>query len=237
MLTRRTPGNSRLPGLAVAALTGAAALVLLVLPGAGTALVVSSPVADPDAIVTLASHEWERLPMAARLAARYPDASLLLTLPQEVNEFNCHDCAGRVGRLVRAGVAEGRIHILPIRSPGTHGEALAVLEFVRRATIRRLVVVTSPYHTRRSLATFRTVLAGAGTRVGIEPATDSSPAQPSSWWRAPYDRWYVRYEWMAIVYYWWRYGVSVAAPDANLPISSTMRTAALPSHSGGGPGA
>src|SRR5512146_2396106 len=46
-----------------------AIVVLLVggavlLPDAGTALVVSQPVDNPDAIVSLASHEWERLPEA-----------------------------------------------------------------------------------------------------------------------------------------------------------------------------
>ena len=221
-------------GPALVSLAVAVATALVVLPGAGTSLVISIPVPDPDAIVTLASHEWERLPMAARLATRYPNAALLLTEPREVNLYNCHDCARRVGRLVRAGVAEPRIHVLPIPTSGTHGEALAALAFARREGVRRLAIVTSPYHTRRALATFRTVFAGTGTAIGIEPASDSSPAQPTSWWRAPYDRWYVRYEWAAIAYYWLRYGVNALAPNENRPISSTMRGAALPSHSGGG---
>ena len=220
-------------GPALVSLAVAVAMALVV-PSAGTSLVISIPVPDPDAIVTLASHEWERLPMAARLATRYPNAALLLTEPREVNLYNCHDCARRVGRLVRAGVAEPRIHVLPIPTSGTHGEALAALAFARRERVRRLVIVTSPYHTRRALATFRTVFAGTGTTIGIEPAADSSPAQPVSWWRTPYDRWYVRYEWAAIAYYWLRYGVNALAPNENRPISSTMRGAALPSHSGGG---
>ena len=46
---------------------------------AGSALVVSEPLASPDAIVSLASHEWERLPAAAALARQYPEALVVLT--------------------------------------------------------------------------------------------------------------------------------------------------------------
>jgi uncharacterized SAM-binding protein YcdF (DUF218 family) len=130
-----------------------------------------------------------------------------------VNEFNCHDCSGRLGRLRRAGVESNRVRILRLTSPGTHGEALAVREYERRSPITRLMVVTSPYHTRRSLAVFRKVLAGTGTTVGVTPALRNSRAQPATWWRTPYDRWYVRYEWAAIPYYAVRYGVNAVALD------------------------
>ena len=175
---------------------------------AGTFLVISRPADTPDAILSLASHEWERLPAAARLAIANPSALLLLTLPQPASEFNCHDCSGRVARLERLGVAENRIRILPLTSPGTYGEALAALSFVRQARVRRLLIVTTPYHTRRSLAAFRSVFNGSGVEIGIEPAS-SSPARPDRWWATPYDRAYVAYEWAALMYYAVRYGVVV----------------------------
>jgi len=74
--------------------------------------------------------------------------------------------------------------------------------------------VTSPYHTRRSLATFRQVVGAAGASVGVEPATRTSPARPERWLAASYDRAYVRYEWAAVFYYWLRYGVPPFAPAA-----------------------
>ena len=60
---------------------------------------------QPDAIVSLASHEWERLPEAAALARRAPKAIVVLSQPINLNAFNCHDCEHRVDRLVAAGVA------------------------------------------------------------------------------------------------------------------------------------
>ena len=190
-------------------------LVLLALIGAlskaGTLLVVSRPLAHPNAVLSLSSHEWERLPAAARLASANPSAVVLLTLPQPVTVFNCHDCSGRVGRLRRLGVAESRIRILPLTSPGTRGEALAALTFAREAHVSQLLIVTTPYHTRRALATFESVFEGSGVEIGIEPATMWSAATPERWWAAPYDRWYVAYEWAAIVYYATRYRVLAVA--------------------------
>ena len=188
---------------------------------AGSILVVSRPLAMPDAIVTLASHEWERLPHAARLAAKYPAATVLLTLPPEPTMHNCNDCANRADRLTRAGVEAARIQVVPITLSGTYGEAVAILGYARSAAIRRLAIVTSPYHTRRSLATFRKVFAASGVdvEIGIEPASASSPARPSRWWWYGYDRAYVAYEWAALVYYAARYGVlavSTATGDLTL---------------------
>jgi uncharacterized SAM-binding protein YcdF (DUF218 family) len=181
-------------------------------PFAGTALIVSEPVSSPDAIVSLASHEWERLPETVKLAKRYPRALVVLTLPQSVNQYNCHDCARRPERLIRAGVEMGRIRILPLTEGGTYGEAVATRAFVTERELKSVVVVTSPYHTRRSLATFQAAL-GPGVSVGIVPATATSPARPERWWSIPYDRAYVGYEWAATLYYWGWHHVPLF-PDA-----------------------
>jgi uncharacterized SAM-binding protein YcdF (DUF218 family) len=205
--------TSRRPRIlaAIALLIAAMAAILVVGAHAGTALVVSHPLADPDAIVSLASHGWERLPVATEIAAENPHALLLLTLPQMPNEYNCYECSGRAHQLEQAGISKDRIRILPLTSGGTHGEAIAVRDFAQRSPIKRLMIVTSPYHTRRSLALFRNILAGTDTAIGITPASAKSKARPDQWWRTPYDRWYVRYEWAAIPYYFVRYGVNAFA--------------------------
>lgn len=183
-------------------------------PYAGTALVVSAPVPTPDAIVSLASHEWERLPEAASQAGVFPDALVVLTVPTVVTQYNCFDCAHRQQRLIGRGVARRRIRHVPITASGTYGEALAMKSFMRTQNLHRLLVVTSPYHTRRSLATFNTVFADTPITIGVLPATATSPARPTSWWWSAYDRAYVRYEWAAIFYYRMRYGVPLRARSA-----------------------
>lgn len=177
------------------------------LPRAGTLLIVRQPLDAPDAIISLASHEWERLPETIALAQRNPRSLVLLTEPQPVTEFNCHDCAHRVELLTRNGISRDRITVLPIVvGSGTYGEALTCRRFADTAGVRRLIIVTSPYHTRRALAAFRSAFAGTGVQLGSVPARQS-PARPDRWWATPYDRWYVRYEWAASLYYAFRYAV------------------------------
>ena len=207
---RALSSRSLIPGRPVALVIGC----LLVVTGiaahnAGTWLVVSRPLERPEAIISLASHEWERLPATARLASATPSAVVLLTLPQPATPFNCHDCSGRLARLRRLGVASDRVRIVPITGRGTYGEALATLAFLRHTHVRRLVIVTTPYHTRRALATFQSVFDGSGVEIGIHPATASSPARPERWWASPYDRAYVAYEWAATLYYGFRYRTAV----------------------------
>ena len=173
---------------------------------AGTALVMASEIDQPDAIVSLASHEWERLPEAAALAARAPRARVLLSEPIKVNAFNCYDCANRVERLVHAGVAKERIDFLPRKVYRTLDEAQAFREWAQAHGVRSVVVVTSPYHTRRALGSFRHILLGTGIAVGVRPSP-ASPAEPARWWRHKYDRWYVSYEWRARLFYLIRFGI------------------------------
>jgi uncharacterized SAM-binding protein YcdF (DUF218 family) len=190
----------------------AAAVVSLIGVGSmllwgGTALVREVPLSSPDAIVSLASHEWERLPIAAVLAFEAPRSLVILTVPPEVNEFNCHDCDNRVNRLVAYGVPADRIHVVPIDpGSGTYNEAMACRRFAQQHAIQRLLIVTSPFHSRRALATFRSVFEGSGVELGMAPAFDTSDADPPRWWMTPYGRWYVAYEWLGIAYYAWEFG-------------------------------
>ena len=198
--------------IAACALAAALAIASWSFFAAGAALVVFRPLAQPDAIVILASHEWERLPAGAALAREHPSAAVLLTEPLVVTDSNCHRCAERTRWLIEYGLTPERIHTLPKRVDNTHDEALAARSYAEQHAIRRLAIVTSPYHTRRALATFRDAFNGLPTEVGIYPACSSSPAQPNTWWASPYDRAYVAYEWAANLQYRVKFGVPLSVP-------------------------
>ncbi len=183
-------------------------LTVLALGWAGDTLLITRPLDRPDAIVVLASHEWERLPVAAELARRNPDARVLLTLPVEVTEHNCHKCAERLDWLRDAGIERGRVTVLPHLVTNTYDEASASRAFVTRHGIDRLVIVTSPYHGRRALATFRHLFQSAGVEADLGLVTASSGIDPARWWLRRYDREYVAYEWAGIVYYAIKFGVA-----------------------------
>ncbi len=176
---------------------------------AGTALVVEKTVDNPDAIVSLASHDWERLPAAAEMAQRFPSSVVVLTEPVQVTPFNCYDCPRRADWLSRHGVSPDRIHILTDKVWNTYSEADAMLRYARHEKLDGpILVVTSRYHTRRALATFLHAFNGTGIDIGILPATESA----SAWWKNGRDRRYVAYEWSALLYYSIRFGVSPAIP-------------------------
>lgn len=191
------------------------AVTALAWPGAiaGEALVVQRSVPAPDALVSLASHEWERLPAVARLARTSPHARVLLTQPARPNGANCYRCAERLTWLQSLGTAGDRVVMLPNPVTNTRDEAFAVAAYQHTQPIRSLVVVTSPYHARRALAVFTSVL-GRTVQLGIHPASPHSPARPKQWWRAAYDRDYVAYEWAALAWYAVRYGISPMVADA-----------------------
>jgi uncharacterized SAM-binding protein YcdF (DUF218 family) len=174
---------------------------------AGSALVVQRQVLDPEVLIALGSHEWERLPAVARLARRWPRAAVILTEPVRATDHNCFRCGERIAWLASLGVQPNRVSILRKRVTNTHDEALALGAYRETHPLRRVVVVTSPYHTRRALAAFTAVL-GERVVIGVQPATDYSPARPAAWWRASYDRGYVSYEWAALAWYGVRYGVN-----------------------------
>lgn len=171
---------------------------------AGTALIVSHDLAAPDAILMLASHEWERLPAAAALAKKHPDALVLLTVPRVVTPYNCHECGERLERLEAQGVPVSRIRVLPRRVKNTHEEALALRTYAGAMKLSGVLIVTSPYHTRRTWATFTRVFSGSTTRLGVAPAAGAR-GTPERWWASAYDRHYVAYEWAASLNSWVRY--------------------------------
>jgi uncharacterized SAM-binding protein YcdF (DUF218 family) len=172
--------------------------ILIALLLGGTSLVVNEAIERPELIVSLASHEWERLPVAAQVAARFPKAVLILTLPPAVTQHRCHGCPFRVEFLVNLGVRRERVGVLRLTESSTRGEARTVAEFMRRHKLQRVLVVTSAYHTRRALRTFQHELRSDGATVGVIAADEDTWARPRRWWSRPYDRWYVTYEWAAL---------------------------------------
>lgn len=161
-------------------------------------LIADRPLQRPDAIVVLASHEWERIPAAADLAQAHPNAAVVLTVFREFSELSCHLCGERPRWLNHLGVDGRRIVEVELgKEGGTWGEALAITAEARRRGWRRLLVVTSAYHTRRAFWTFRKA-AGDGVEIGVASAQAHSRLRPALWWASLDHTWYVGREWAAL---------------------------------------
>ena len=99
--------------------------------GAGRWLVVEDVVDDPDAILVLASHEFERFPVAWQLAVRHPRAGILLSTPVTPTQYNCQACAHRVGWLALWGIPRPRVHVMEAPVSNSYDEIEAAVALAR----------------------------------------------------------------------------------------------------------
>ena len=177
---------------------------------AARALVVSAPLVSADAIVVLSgsSAYVERTQKAAQLYRDGRASLVLLTDDHQrggwssAEQRNPFFVERATDELIKAGVPQDRIRIVPGVAETTRDEALILKEYVVNGGFRSVLVVTSSYHSRRALRTVQQAFANTGTTVGLEPATTSVPLL---WWLRPQGWRTVGVEFVKLVYYWFKY--------------------------------
>ncbi len=104
--------------------------------------------------------------------------------------------------LLNGGVPESSILVAPEPVSSTYDEARAVRQFVSERKIQSVLLVTSAFHSRRTLWTFRKVLADTGVRIGLEYSSVPGTAASLFWWLSPEGWRDVAGEYVKIFYYW-----------------------------------
>lgn len=86
--------------------------------------------------------------------------------------------------LERGGVPGQKIEESPKTVGGTYQEAVLLRDLTNLYGARSIIVVTSPYHTRRARWILRRVFAGSGVEIKIAAAASSDAATPrlATWW-------------------------------------------------------
>ncbi|MHC5539315.1 YdcF family protein [Singulisphaera rosea] len=155
------------------------------------------PLVEADAIVLLLGGPLDRPARAADLYLRGLAPVVLLGSTEAVSsEGSLHRHA-----LIQEGVPEVAIHILPggpVES--TYDEALRIREYVRSRPIRRIIVVTTAYHTRRAGWTFRKVLREAGVDVRVAASRDPEFGE-EDWYKSDLGTTIYRWEIAKNLYY------------------------------------
>jgi uncharacterized SAM-binding protein YcdF (DUF218 family) len=109
--------------------------------------------------------------------------------------------------ILDAGVPERQLIVLKSRVNSTFDEATAVRSFAGSAGITSVLVVTSPYHSRRALWVFRRVLEPEGVRVGIDsPLPGEQSPRPGTWWLSRVGWHSVALEYVKLAYYRIKHG-------------------------------
>ncbi|HZT58808.1 MAG TPA: YdcF family protein [Pyrinomonadaceae bacterium] len=181
---------------------------------AAEALIVSDELPRADALVVLAgsSAYVERTARAAELyrAGRAP--LVLLTDDGQRGgwspelERNPSFAERAAWELERGGVPREAVVVLPRRVASTHDEAALVFDYANARGLHSVMLVTSAYHTRRALWTFRRAFEGSGVAVGVSAvAPGVQTPSAATWWLSPRGWRAVAGEYVKFFYYELRY--------------------------------
>jgi uncharacterized SAM-binding protein YcdF (DUF218 family) len=173
-------------------------------------LIVRAPLEKADAIVVLSgsSAYRERTQKAAQLFREGRAPRVLLTddhtrggwdNAQQRNPFFVERAKDE---LIKGGVPQDRIEIVPGVAVSTRDEAFIIRDYAARERLKSVLVVTSAYHSRRALRSLRKAMVDTGTTVGIEPTDNGAQV---FWWLQLEGWRNVGGEYAKLIYYWFKY--------------------------------
>lgn len=154
-------------------------------------LIISRPIEQPEAMIVLSgsSQYVERCRKAAELYRDQGISLIYLTNDGELSGWSAAD-RGNVPfvelerrELVANGVRHDSIRTLDGTVKGTDDEAKAMATEAKAQGLKSVLIVTSPYHTRRAYRAFERMFVDTRIQIGIEhaPLTDEQPS-PYYWW-------------------------------------------------------
>ncbi len=176
-------------------------------------LVASRPLDKADAILVLSgSAEYtDRTHAGARAFTEGVAPRIFLTNDGsqggwiEAHKRNPYFVERAFVELVNQGVPESAIEILPGFVHGTDDEANLVVVMAAERKLRSILLVTSPYHSRRALWTFERTSSrnNASLMIGVRTPPEGY-RYPSrlNWWMTPYGWNSVGVEYVKFAYYW-----------------------------------
>ena len=188
-------------------------LWILTAPFLAKNLIVKKSLEKADAILVLggSSTYIERTRKAAELYKNGVAPKIFLTNDGEQDGWNSQEKRNPYfyerarWELIAQGVPAECIEVLPEIVEGTQDEAVLFAKTMRQQNLKRVLLVTSAYHTRRTLSVFGKVLQNNidAVEIGIaSPPTGLQTPTESYWWLRPKGWQFVAGEYLKIVYYW-----------------------------------
>jgi len=181
-----------------------------ILTRAGEYLVVSDPLQKADAMEIMASGPLKRSLKAAELYRQGWAPRIVVTKDEQIFDmeelkhygisvYEGHEivCAILKFHKVPADVIE----VLDGNNHGTWDEALKLRKYMQERGLKRLIVVTSNFHTRRTRLAFRRALRGTGIDVLVEGAPPDFEFDPDRWWLRKKDSKTLVEEYQKLIFY------------------------------------
>jgi uncharacterized SAM-binding protein YcdF (DUF218 family) len=158
---------------------------------AASLLITEEPLDTAECIVVLAGSAsyQERALEAARLLREGRSRRILLTNDNSRGPWSKTELRNpffyelALGELKNAKVPTQSVEVLEKPVGSTQDEAEVVKQYASEHQLRSILVVTSPYHSRRALWIFSHAFRGTSTRVGLVYISKGSNApSPATWW-------------------------------------------------------
>ena len=176
-------------------------------------LVVNKPFDKADAILVLSgsSEYLDRTHEAANLFKSGIATNILLTNDgheggwNETEKRNPYFFEKARAELINQGVPEGAIEVIPPYVHGTDDEANLVIPFAIERKLSSMLLVTSPYHTRRALWTFERAATKNNSSLTfgvLSPPENYRYPTRFNWWLNLYGWRSVGMEYVKFAYYW-----------------------------------
>ena len=169
-----------------------------------------------DALVVMAGSRYERIPAAAQLYHQGAAPQILLANDgvrsawSPEHKRNLSEVEWAREQLLELGVPGDAITLLEFTQSGSYYDAINTRKFVLTdGRVRSLLVVTSHYHSQRTLWTFQRVFSGTGVQIGVYPIP-KDPQYKGRWLRV------LTIELVKLLYYKMYYGVFVTTKQISV---------------------
>jgi uncharacterized SAM-binding protein YcdF (DUF218 family) len=176
---------------------------------AGVSLSVSDPIQPADAIVVINGRTPYRAMKGADLYAQRLAPEVWLTVGNrnqaevEMEKLDVHPILEHVYSqqvLEKLGVPTNVIHVIPARNNNTATEMKTIAAYAKQRGTRRLILVTSSYHSRRVRSLWHQLV--GDSPQAIVQFTEAEPFNAGRWWRDTADAWTVSREWFGLLNAW-----------------------------------
>lgn len=146
----------------------------ILLRGAGAYLIIADELQPADAIVMLSGGDESRMQEALSLYRDgYGKVIILTETGRQLENFDTlHSNDIRI-QLLNNGVPGGNILITDIKVSSTLDEAYAVKKLLTNQQFSSAIIVTDPYHTRRTALVFRNLFSDSTLKLIFRPVRGS----------------------------------------------------------------
>ena len=179
-------------------------LVWVGLIGAGAYLIVGDRVKPVDAIVVLSGDEGDRVEEAIKWYEKGYGKYFVITKTHTEDIGEGQTYSEKLMRIaIDAGVPADSMFVTAGEASSTIEEALAVKVLANQRNITSILVVTAPYHTRRTQMIFNREFKDSEIKVLVHPVEESW-YKPLTWYLSPQGWRQTLAEYASLVLIWFK---------------------------------